>query len=71
MAEKVSAPEWFSKMGERVIFSGKLAASFLAVASTLYPMAATYFKVEAIQQQQQAMQQQLVVIVAKIDNLKK
>jgi hypothetical protein len=83
MPERVYAREWFSAVGERVIFAGKLAASFVAAATALFPLAATYFKVEAMQQQQQqqvmqqqvmqqqqqVMQQQQQVMMQKIDDL--
>ncbi len=62
MSEKLSAREWFSIAGERIMYTGKLGAAFVATATALYPLAATYFKVEA-------MQVQLAEIMRKLDKM--
>ncbi len=43
--------EWFSEAGYAVIHCGKIAASVVAMATVVYPLSATYFKVEHLEEQ--------------------
>ena len=53
------AADWFAVAGDCVIYAGKLAASLVATATVLYPLAGTYFKVQALQEQQGVMNRKL------------